>query len=268
MVVIYLPSVHGLGDQLNGLTTAVWLSEQLGRPLRTCLDHSWITIPRLSNVDCANLTVAMNSKPPSLFLSEVEGSPGTVLVGCDICEKIRPPLVYISAAVNRRYFGNSSFVNDLKHADRVVLRYNRNVASYTSRLENRRILQSVIVRPTPIYDMCVHYRSIRTNQRLDEVVWCSSTDPVTVFSDVGSAHLILKDRKPNKHLSRIRIYANDSKSFLDMMRCKRFFVPESSFSIAAALASNASYDDVLVYNRRNCTRSTPILKMHNMFFPR
>lgn len=253
-----------MGDQLNGFTTAVWLSKHLGRPLRTCFEYDWITTPRLPSADCANLTRTMDAKPMSQFLMEREG---TVSVGCDKCEKILPRLIYISNDVNRRYFRNSSFMEHLIRAERIVLRYNRNIVSFKSRLENRNILQSTIARLPPMYDMCVHYRSIRTKQRLDEIVSCSRFDPVVLFSDIGSSHLEQDLRRITRSSPKRIVYGNDSKSFLEMTRCKRFFIPASTFSIAAALTSDAVYSDILMYNNRNCTRSTPILQTHNMFFP-
>jgi hypothetical protein len=273
MEIVYLPSIHGLGDQLNGFTTAVWLSEQLARPLVTCFEHAWIMTPRLSHAECDKLSQKMNEKPTSQFLLEDNQS---VFVGCDKCEQIIPRLFTISRDVYRRYFQNVSFMGRLRRAQRVVLRYNRNVVSFTHRFDNRRILQSAIAPPPPIYDMCVHYRVLRTRQSMEAVVACSQHDPVMLFSNIGSAHLMkdlhhYRSKLRSKFVKHIydapQVYTHDLRSFLEMTRCRRFFIPTSAFSMAAALTSNASYDDILIYNDFNCTHNAPILKVRSMFFP-
>jgi hypothetical protein len=72
MDVMYLPSVHGLGDQLNGFTTAAWLANRLERPLRTCFTYDWMITARLPEDQCKNLTRTMNAKPRNRFLMQGE----------------------------------------------------------------------------------------------------------------------------------------------------------------------------------------------------
>jgi hypothetical protein len=156
-------------------------------------------------------------------------------------------------------------MRQLHHTQRVVSRYNRNVVSYHDPTMSRQILRAAVARLPAAYEMCIHYRWLRAMQSIEDVVRSSRHNPVMLFSDTGSSHL-LRDIGRATNASN-RVYADDARSFLEMTRCKRVMTHGSSFSVAAALVSDAHYDDILVYDARNCARTAPLLRARTMFFP-
>ena len=191
---------------------------------------------------------------------------GTALLGCNNeCYKLRPKLNYFSRDLWRMYWNNPSFLRKISKYETIVLQTNRNVVSYVDKYENRRILQSMIRTNTPLYENCLHHRSLRTTLSLNTLVSCASRDPIVVFSDMTSKHLSDVDKKKRKVATVVR--ANDTDSLLKLARCKYYWIPGSSFSIAAALLSTTPYQNILVYDNKNCSKVRPLLHTRSMFFP-
>ena len=79
---VYLaPPQLGLGDQLCGLTTAVWLARVLRRPLKVCDDlNGIIALPRATSAQCAQWTEQFHDKQFKYNLSMTQND--TMFVGC------------------------------------------------------------------------------------------------------------------------------------------------------------------------------------------
>ena len=261
---VYVPTTNGIGDQLIGLVTAGWLARKTNRSLSVCLDYEWVHVPRSSA--CERYRRLLSAKNHTNFVERVNG---TVLLGCNNrCRELRPAVGYISKDLSRRYWNNPAFLRTLENATDVVVQTNRNAVAFVAKLETRRILQSMIRPSPPRYENCLHHRSLRTRLSLDALVRCASRDPMVVFSDLTSAHLYRVDRPKRAQRKVVRLPANDTASFLELTRCKKYWIPSSSFSVAAALVSTASYDDITVYDNRNCSKTVPLLRAHTLFFPR
>lgn len=181
----------------------------------------------------------MDAKPLSQPLSEVERPTRAVFVCCDLCEKIRLPLGYISRVANLRHFRNASFMQRLGRTERVVLRYNRNVASYTSRLGKP---EDPTVGDRASATDLRHVRALPLDQHEATPgrgrLVCISTTPWR-SSRISGRHTC-RSRTRNTARQRCTSTPTTPRSFLEM---------------------------IMMYDRRNCTHITPILKTHNMFFP-
>lgn len=255
--VVYVPVDFGIGDKMNGMTTAMWLAKRLRRPLKVCFPFlPLLRLETLPENDCTNLAQGVKDKGERFWAAKTN----THYVGCKHCRGFS----YVSRGLWRVYWRNETFLHTLNSSARVVVSINRNVASVDGIEASRRLLREAFPMQKPRYDVCIHHRSFRSKLTVDALLRCFRTDPVVVFTDYASRHLHVKDRKQTTLPSK---FSNDTNSFLELCRCREYRLPASSFSIAAALASNASLDKIIMYSAENCSKQMLLKNAVTMFNP-
>lgn len=258
--VVYIPMEFGIGDKMNGMTTAMWLAKQLYRPLKVCYPflQSQIRLQTVPAHVCEGLTRGLQKKGEHRFWSV---NTSTHYVGCKRCRNFH----YVSREIRRTFWQNATFLHALNSSTRVVISLNRNVASVDGIQASRRLLHEAMFIQEPRYDVCIHHRSFRSQLTVDALLRCFPTaDPAVVFTDYSSRHLVTDRKEP---LTEGRSFSNDSHSFLELCRCREYMIPVSSFSIAAALASSAHLDKIMVYDNHNCSRKRLLRHAVTMFTP-
>ena len=279
---VYLaPPQLGLGDQLNGLTTAVWLARVLQRPLKVCNDlNGVISLPRARSAQCAQWTEQFRQESFKQHFSLTRDD--TIFVGCyksKNCSQITTSFPGSDPSKTRRvtrithdlwdaFWSNADFLRLMNASHRVVLSINRNAVSFLKKTMNREILHSVLRIQPPLYENCLHYRSYRMRNKLESYVQCTGVDPVVIFSDLNSRHLHINDGKQprSRHGTKgiNHTFADSIQGFLNLARCKHLWIGTSSFGAAAAFASAAEYKDIWVFpagweKKRDCREQKPFL---------